>query len=209
MKNSFSSADELDGFNELQPADQEKIRKAWEDGNVADEDIPETARKAEGGDDAEEAKPKKKRAPANKDGEGEAAKPKKARTSKKASRYRPWVSLMGADLVAIYRSRMKMVMRRMIAWKRKSPRMRLRQSLAPRQTFLLFCVCIKECSYQCFQKAKDEDEGMNGVEEGGEEKAKKKAAPSKKAPAPEKKAEKKVPVKKRAPKKVRTFSSME
>jgi Poly(ADP-ribose) polymerase and DNA-Ligase Zn-finger region len=94
MKKSFSSADELDGFDELQPVDQEKVRKAWEDNQVADEDIPETARKAEGGDDAEEAKPKKKRAPANKDGEGEAAKPKKARTSKKASRYRPWVSLI-------------------------------------------------------------------------------------------------------------------
>jgi hypothetical protein len=91
MKSSFSSADELDGFDELQPADQEKVRKAWEDGHVADEDIPETARKAEGGDDAEEAKPKKKRASAKKDGEGEAAKPKKARTSKKASCYCRWV----------------------------------------------------------------------------------------------------------------------
>jgi hypothetical protein len=83
MKKSFSEADELDGFDELQPADQDKIRKAWEDGHVADEDIPETARKAQG-DDEEEEKPKKKRAPAKK-GEGEAAKPKKARTSKKAS----------------------------------------------------------------------------------------------------------------------------
>jgi hypothetical protein len=32
MKKSFSEADELDGFDELQPADQDKIRKAWEDG---------------------------------------------------------------------------------------------------------------------------------------------------------------------------------
>lgn len=86
MKKSFTEADELDGFDELQPADQDKIRKAWEDGHVADEDIPETARKAQGDDGAdEEAKPKKKRAPAKKADEGEAAKPKKARTSKKAS----------------------------------------------------------------------------------------------------------------------------
>ena len=84
MKKSFSEADELDGFDELRPADQDKIRKAWEDGHVADEDIPETARKAQG-DDGEEEKPKKKRAPAKKGDEGEAAKPKKARTSKKAS----------------------------------------------------------------------------------------------------------------------------
>jgi len=87
MKKSFSEADELDGFDELQPADQDKIRKAWEDGHVADEDVPETARKAQGDDVAEEEpKPKKKRAPAKKADEGEAAKPKKARTSKKASR---------------------------------------------------------------------------------------------------------------------------
>jgi hypothetical protein len=86
FKKSFSKADELDGFDELQPADQDKIRKAWEDGNVADEDIPETARKAQGDDGAdEEAKPKKKRAPAKKGDDGEASKPKKARTSKKAS----------------------------------------------------------------------------------------------------------------------------
>jgi len=87
MKKSFSEADELDGFDELQSADQDKIRKAWEDGHVADEDVPETARKAQGDDVAEEEpKPKKKRAPAKKADEGEAAKPKKARTSKKASR---------------------------------------------------------------------------------------------------------------------------
>jgi Poly(ADP-ribose) polymerase and DNA-Ligase Zn-finger region len=90
MKKSFSSADELDGFDDLQPGDQDKVRKAWEDGHVADEDIPETARKAEGGDDAEEAKAKKKRAPAKKDDEGEAAKPKKSRAPKKASCYRRW-----------------------------------------------------------------------------------------------------------------------
>ncbi len=88
MKKSFSEADELDGFDELQPADQEKIRKAWEEGNVADEDVPKTARKAQGDDGAdEEAKPKKKRTTAKKDDEGEAAKPKKARTSKKASQH--------------------------------------------------------------------------------------------------------------------------
>ncbi|KAI9441590.1 hypothetical protein H4582DRAFT_1811053 [Lactarius indigo] len=40
MKRSFTEADELDGFDELRPApyrntaDQDKIRKAWEDGHV-------------------------------------------------------------------------------------------------------------------------------------------------------------------------------
>ncbi|KAI0251934.1 hypothetical protein BJV78DRAFT_1207868 [Lactifluus subvellereus] len=164
MKKSFSSADDLDGFDELQPADQEKIRKAWEDGHVADEDIPETARKAEGGDDVAEAKPKKKRAPTKKDDEGEAAKPKKARTSKK----KPDEEDDAADDSAEKEK------------PKKTP------AAKPRP-----------------KKSKDEDEQMNGADEGREEKPKKKAAPPKKAPAAEKKvAEKKAPAKKRAPKKV-------
>jgi hypothetical protein len=86
MKKSFSTADELDGFDELQPVDQEKVRQAWDDGHVADEDIPETARKPEGDDEVDEAKPKKKRAQSKKDdGKSEVPKPKKARTSKKVS----------------------------------------------------------------------------------------------------------------------------
>jgi len=90
MKKSFSEADELDGFDELQPEDQDRIRKAWDDGRVADEDVPETARKPEKADDAsEEEKPKKKRAPPKKDDAGDVAKPKKARTSKKVCHYSP------------------------------------------------------------------------------------------------------------------------
>lgn len=93
MKKSFSKADELDGFDELQPADQDRIRKAWDDGHVPDEDVPETARKPEKVDDAdEEAKPKKKRA-SKKDDEGDVPKPKKPRTTKKVRRYRSCVSL--------------------------------------------------------------------------------------------------------------------
>jgi hypothetical protein len=89
MKKSFSQADELDGFEDLQPADQEKVRQAWDDDHVADEDIPETARKPEGDEEADEVKPKKKRASTKKDDAGEEAKPKKARISKKVSRYCP------------------------------------------------------------------------------------------------------------------------
>lgn len=64
-KNSFEEADELDGFEELNEDDQEKIRKAWEEGHVAEEDVPESAKKAAGDDeesDGEEAKPKKRAA---------------------------------------------------------------------------------------------------------------------------------------------------
>ena len=79
VKKSFSKVDELDGFNELLTAEQDKFRNAWEDGHVADEDIPETARKAEGDVGAnEEATPEKKHAPAKQGDGGEASKPKKA-----------------------------------------------------------------------------------------------------------------------------------
>jgi Poly(ADP-ribose) polymerase and DNA-Ligase Zn-finger region len=64
---SFSSPDELDGFEELKAADKERVSKAWEAGNVADEDIPESAKKGDGGEEEEEEpKPKKKRAPPKK-----------------------------------------------------------------------------------------------------------------------------------------------
>ena len=90
LKKSFSNADELDGFDELQPADQDRIRRAWDDGRIPDEDVPETARKPEKADDAtDEEKPKKKRAPPKKDDEGDVPKPKKARTSKKVRRHSP------------------------------------------------------------------------------------------------------------------------
>ncbi|EED79466.1 predicted protein [Postia placenta Mad-698-R] len=64
MKKSFEEADELDGFEDLKDEDQDKIRKAWEEEKVADEDIPETARKPEGeeGEEEEDDKPKKKKA---------------------------------------------------------------------------------------------------------------------------------------------------
>ncbi|KZT34554.1 zf-PARP-domain-containing protein, partial [Sistotremastrum suecicum HHB10207 ss-3] len=94
MKKELTEAEDLDGFDDITPENQEKIRKAWEEGHVADEDIPDSARKppkdAEGGDDE---KPKK-RAAAKKqpikevdsgadDDEDEKPK-KKARTTKKA-----------------------------------------------------------------------------------------------------------------------------
>ena len=62
MKNSFDEAEELDGFDDLNDEDQERIKKAWEEGRVAAEDVPETARKPEGeeGEDEEEEKPKKR-----------------------------------------------------------------------------------------------------------------------------------------------------
>ncbi|KAI0360416.1 zf-PARP-domain-containing protein [Trametes cingulata] len=62
MKNAFNEADELDGFDDLKEEDQERVKKAWEEGHVAPEDVPETARKAEGeeDEDEEDEKPKKK-----------------------------------------------------------------------------------------------------------------------------------------------------
>lgn len=45
MKEAFSSADELDGFEDMNKTDQLKITKAFEVGHVAQEDIPESAKK--------------------------------------------------------------------------------------------------------------------------------------------------------------------
>jgi hypothetical protein len=89
MKSQFESADDLDGFELLKEEDQERVRKAWEDGKVADEDIPATAIKPTG-DEAEgdEEKPKK-RAPAKakKDASGEdGEKPKRKRAPPRAKK---------------------------------------------------------------------------------------------------------------------------
>ena len=79
MKKSFEEADELDGFEELKDEDQEKIRTAWQEGHVADEDVPETARKPakdgedEGEDEDDEAKPAKKKAAAKSSKKADAA----------------------------------------------------------------------------------------------------------------------------------------
>lgn len=67
FKKSFDRADELDGFEELKAVDKERVRKAWEDGKVADEDIPASAQVGGGDQDEDDAaKPKKKRAPPKK-----------------------------------------------------------------------------------------------------------------------------------------------
>ncbi|KAI0070546.1 zf-PARP-domain-containing protein, partial [Panus rudis PR-1116 ss-1] len=55
IKEIIDAPEDLDGFEELKPEDQEKIRHAWQDGKVAEEDIPESAKKEEGeGEDEEE-----------------------------------------------------------------------------------------------------------------------------------------------------------
>jgi hypothetical protein len=73
IKKSFPEADELDGYEDLNEEDQAKIVKAYEDGHVADEDIPDSARKPEADEDEDEdgePKPKKKAAPKKKKVEG-------------------------------------------------------------------------------------------------------------------------------------------
>jgi len=81
VKKSFEEASELDGYDDLNPEDQARVIKAYQEGHVADEDIPESARKP--ADEEGEEKPKKAgRKKKADDDEGEAAeKPKKARAS--------------------------------------------------------------------------------------------------------------------------------
>jgi len=91
FKDAFDNPDELDGFEELKAVDKERVRKAWEDGKVADEDIPPTAKKTGDAGDAgeDDEKPKKKRAPPKKkarkdeddgDGEDDEEKPKRKKS---------------------------------------------------------------------------------------------------------------------------------
>jgi len=85
MKKQLSEGSELDGYEDLKPEDQERVDKAWDAGKVADEDIPETARKpaAEGEAEDEEPKPKKRVRKPKGEAEGDAEKPKKTRAPKK------------------------------------------------------------------------------------------------------------------------------
>lgn len=79
MKTSFEEADELDGFEDLEGDDQDRIRKAWEAGKVADEDVPDSARKPEGEEDEEEEdeeKPKAKKGGRKKKVDEEDSEPK-------------------------------------------------------------------------------------------------------------------------------------
>lgn len=44
VRRKFGEASKIPGFEELQLVDHAKVVKAWEDGAVAEEDIPESAR---------------------------------------------------------------------------------------------------------------------------------------------------------------------
>ena len=45
MQEFYSNSSDLDGFDELKLEDKERIRKALQDGHVAKDDIPESAKK--------------------------------------------------------------------------------------------------------------------------------------------------------------------
>ncbi|TFK80952.1 zf-PARP-domain-containing protein [Polyporus arcularius HHB13444] len=54
-KKSLNDADELDGFEDLDDEDQERIKKAWDMGHVPPEDVTETAMKGDGEDEENDA----------------------------------------------------------------------------------------------------------------------------------------------------------
>ena len=99
IKAAIGDVDDLDGFDDLKDEDKERLRHAFQDGKVADEDIPPSARKPA---DEDGEKPKKKRAPAKKKAEadteeGGEEKPKKASASKsraKVSRNPHYLSMV-------------------------------------------------------------------------------------------------------------------
>lgn len=89
IRGQFSDATELDGFDELTETDKSKIVKAYEEGHVADEDIPDSARKLEGEEQPKQKAAGKKKASkkdedaAEGDGEQAEEKPKKKVSKKK------------------------------------------------------------------------------------------------------------------------------
>ena len=91
MKQQFNEASELDGFDDLKEEDQGRVTKAWEAGHVADEDIPETARKAEGD---EEEKPKKRAPPKKKAENSTEDKPKRGRPKKVTGSFLPRLDIV-------------------------------------------------------------------------------------------------------------------
>jgi hypothetical protein len=137
MKAQFETADELDGFDELQPADQDRLRKAWEEGHVADEDIPETARKPAGEDEGEEEEEKsKKKAPAKKKAAAEDGeeKPKKARAPRKVGIF-VLTSFRRLSNLLRFRKKRTMAMRK----KNQRRRLPLKSVLLRRLVFLQLC----------------------------------------------------------------------
>ncbi|KAJ7163400.1 hypothetical protein C8R43DRAFT_919079, partial [Mycena crocata] len=45
VKNLYDKASDMDGFDELEDEDKARVARAWEENHVADEDIPDSARK--------------------------------------------------------------------------------------------------------------------------------------------------------------------
>ncbi|KIL62865.1 hypothetical protein M378DRAFT_165140 [Amanita muscaria Koide BX008] len=82
MKEMFSDPSDLNGYDDLKAEDQERIQKALEEGHVADEDIPNSARKKEGEEDKPKKRATKRKAASDDEGEEEVAeKPKKSHST--------------------------------------------------------------------------------------------------------------------------------
>jgi len=47
MQELYSDPSDLDGFDDLKPEDKDRINKALQDGHVAEDDIPESAKEGE------------------------------------------------------------------------------------------------------------------------------------------------------------------
>lgn len=98
IKNSVGDVEDLDGFDDLKDDDKDRLRHAFEEGKVADADIPATARKPA---DEEGEKSKKKRAPAKKaeadTDEGGEERPKKAPARKSRAKKAPAASSEAED----------------------------------------------------------------------------------------------------------------
>lgn len=141
----ISDAADIDGYEDLKPDDQDRVRNAVEAGHVAPEDVPESAQKPDG----EEEKPKRARKVSKKDEDGEGEeKPKRARaTSSKVRTFH--IFLLVAFSSEFYRRKLRL--KRKVATRSKkgrrerrppgrgqNPRRNLRPRNAPRKKSVSF-----------------------------------------------------------------------
>jgi hypothetical protein len=105
MKKQITNASDLDGYDDLTAEDKEKVSTAWETGQVAPEDIPESAKKPQGEEEEEEGQTKPKAKKAKKAAAEGEDKPKRARTTKKVLFFSFVYDASCVDLVLIVESR--------------------------------------------------------------------------------------------------------
>lgn len=130
MKKQFSAgAEDLDGFEDLKDEDKARIHLAFKEGKVADEDIPDTARKPLDATSKGDDKPKNKSSGKKKVGadidEGDTEKPKGARVRKSRAKVSIVISCPELHHLVCCRWLRLSLRRKMVQSQKANPRRRL------------------------------------------------------------------------------------